>query len=184
MKKICALLVLLLCLVLSGCGSYRQAKNKWESFSENVSNASEISCKVDLRAEYEEKTAKFALSYGEKDRDATVTVLSPALIRGISAHVQNGSTSLSYEDVVLETGDLDEFGLSPMSALPVIISAMKSGYYDSFSIDGETTAFELVPDDHYVCSVWFSQDMTPLRAEIASQGRVTVYIEFHEWNVS
>ncbi len=181
MKRICAVAVLLVCVFLSGCGNSRNAKNKWESFSEGLSSASSISCTVDLRAEYEDKTARFTLSYDESNGEGTVTVLSPSLIQGIKAHISDGSTSLVYEDVILETGDLDEFGLSPMSALPLMINAMKSGYYESFSLSGETMSFELVPDDHSSCRVWFGNTMEPMRAEIASEGIVKVYIEFRDW---
>ena len=44
------------------------------------------------------------------------------------------------------------------------------------------TVLQLVPDDDLKCTVWFDKsDMTPLRAELITDGRVTVVLELHDW---
>ena len=184
MKRICLPLILILSLLLSGCGSGSETKKAYESFSKELSASDSLSFTAAVRAEYEHKTAKFSLSYTENADGGTVTVLSPELIAGVSAHVSPGSTSLEYDGVLLDTGDLNDFGLSPMSALPVLVQAMKAGFMDSFWEEDGKTVYQLIPDDNLICTVWFnSEDMLPVRAEMISDGRVTIYADISDWSL-
>ena len=184
MRKSYLSLVLILCLLLTGCGGSREMKSAYDDFSAELSRAECLSFKVKLRAEYEHKTALFGLSYTEDAEGAVVTVESPSLISGISARVEKGGTKLEFGDISLDTGDLNEHGLSPMSSLPMLVKALKEGCPDSFWTEDGKRVVQLIPDDNIICTVWFSSDMTPLRAEIISDGRVTVYAEISDWATS
>ena len=118
-----------------------------------------------------------------RDFAVRVTVLAPELIQGISAHVSPGSTTLEYDTVVLDTGSLDSLGLSPLSSLPAAVRAMRLGHIDSvWEEDGRRVA-QFEPDDQLRCTVWFEKDaMRPVRAELMTDGRVTVYLEFRDWS--
>lgn len=180
MKKF-YLLVLTLCFFISGCGK-KDVQADFDAFSERVRNA-ELSFTANIRAEYENKTARFTLGYEESAEGGTVTVLAPELIKGIKAHVSPGSTSLQYESIVLDTGALDNFGLSPLSSLPHLVQALREGHMDSFWEEDEALVLQLQAQDELKCTVWFSgEDMKPLRAELASGGRVTVFVEIDDWN--
>lgn len=176
-------MLLCLCLVLTGC-QRRDIEAEFDAFSEGLRSGTCVSFTAKLRAEYENKTARFTLSYEENEEGGTVTVLAPELIKGIQAHVSPGGTQLRYDSVVLDTGALDSFGLSPLSSLPLMLQAMKSAHLDSFREENELLVLELEPADGMKCTVWFeAENMIPLRGEIASGGRVTVYIEISDWNV-
>lgn len=181
MKRIYPLL-LMLCIVLTGC-QRRDIESEFASFSEELSQRDTLSFTANIRAEYENKTARFTLGYEENAEGGTVTVLAPELIKGIKARVSPGSTSLEYDTVVLDTGALDNFGLSPLSSLPLMVQAMKNAHLDSFWEEDDLLVLQLEPDDGVKCTVWFAQgSMLPLRAEIASGERVTVFIEISDWN--
>ena len=180
MKKL-YLLVLTLCFFLSGCGK-KDVQADFEAFSRRVENSS-LSFTANIRAEYENKTARFTLGYEESGEGGTVTVLAPELIKGIKAHVSPGSTSLEYESIVLDTGALDNFGLSPLSSLPHLVQAMRRGHMDSFWEEDEALVLQLQSEDELKCTVWFKKEgMIPLRAELSSGGRVTVFVEIDHWN--
>lgn len=183
MKRI---LLLLLCaaLLLPGCGKQR-GESDFRAFSEGLNAAEALSFTAQVRAEYEHKTARFTLSYEEDGDGGRVTVLAPELIRGVTARVRPGSSTLEYDTVVLDTGSLDSFGLSPLSSLPAMLRAMRMGRLDSvWEEDGKTVAL-LEPDDTLRCCVWFSKgEMRPLRAELITDGRVTVYVEISDWKES
>ena len=49
--------------------------------------------------------------------------------------------------------------------------------------DGKTV-LRLVISDDYICSVWFDEAMTPLRAELQSDGRVVIYADISDWKMS
>ncbi len=177
------LITALLCLALlfTACGKSR-GESEVKAFAERLNRLDSLSFTAGVRAEYEHKTARFVLSYEEDAEGGRVTVQAPELIRGVSAHVSPGSSTLEYDSVVLDTGSLDSFGLSPLPSLPAMLRAIRTGHIDSvWEEDGKRAAvFE--PDDELRCSVWFGKsDMRPLRAELITDGRVTVYIELSDW---
>ena len=180
MKRI--LIPVLLCAVLlSACGKNR-GESEFRAFSERLNGLDALSFTAQVRAEYEHKTARFGLAYEESGGTGRVTVLAPELIRGVSASVKPGSSTLEYDSVVLDTGSLDSFGLSPLSSLPAMLRAMRLGHVDSvWEEDGKTVVL-LEPDDGLKCTVWFSKgEMKPLRAELITDGRVTVFVELSDW---
>ena len=83
---------------------------------------------------------------------------------------------------MLDTGSLDSFGLSPMSSLPVLLHAMRVGHAESFREEDGQTVVQLAPDDNLLCTVWFEKDpLRPVRAELITDGRVTVVVEISDW---
>lgn len=183
MKRSIFPLLLCLCLLLTGCGKSK-AETAFEAFSETLGETEALSFTAQVRAEYEHKTARFTLSYSEDADGGRVTVLAPELIRGVSARVASGGTTLEYDSVVLDTGSLDSFGLSPLSSMPVFVRALRTGHVDSAWEDDGKHAVQLEPEDGLRCTVWFEPaEMTPLRAELITDGRVTVVLEIREWNL-
>ena len=180
MKRI--ILPILMCaLLLAACGKSR-GEDDFRAFSERLNTLDTLSFTAQVRAEYEHKTARFGLSYEEDSEGGRVTVLAPELIRGVSARVRPGSSTLEYDSVVLDTGSLDSFGLSPLSSLPAMLRAMRLGHVDSIWEEDGKTVIMLEPDDNLRCSVWFSKpDMRPLRAELITDGRVTVFVDISDW---
>ena len=182
MKRICLPLLALLCLLLAACGKSR-GEETVRNFAARLNEAPALSFTAGVRAEYEKKTARFTLRYEEDETGGRVTVLAPELIQGVTAHVSPGSTTLEYDTVVLDTGSLDSLGLSPLSSLPAAVRAMRLGHIDSvWEEDGRRVA-QFEPDDQLRCTVWFEKDgMRPVRAELMTDGRVTVYLEFRDWS--
>ena len=173
--------IFLCILLLTACGKTRR-EGDYRAFAERLNSLDGLSFTAQVRAEYEHKTARFGLSYEEDGEGGRITVLAPELIRGVSARVKPGSSTLEYDSVVLDTGSLDSFGLSPMSSLPAMLRAMRLGHVDSIWEEDGKTVVTLEPDDELRCTVWLSKpDMHPLRAELITDGRVTVYIEISDW---
>ena len=124
MKRLLLPLLLSVCLLLPGCGKSR-AESEFEAFVGRLNAVQELRFTAKVRAEYEHKTARFTLAYEENAEGGRVTVLAPELIHGVSARFAPGGTTLEYDSVVLDTGSLDSFGLTPMSALPVLLHALR-----------------------------------------------------------
>ena len=181
MKRFLLPILLSITLLLSSCGKSR-GEGDYRAFAERLNGLDGLSFTAQVRAEYEHKTARFTLAYEENREGGRVTVVAPELIRGVSARVKPGSTTLEYDSVVLDTGSLDSFGLSPLSSLPVMLRAMRTGHVDSVWEEDGKRAVLLEPDDELRCTVWFTRsDMRPLRAELMTDGRVTVYVEISDW---
>ena len=105
----------------------------------------------------------------------------PEIIAGISARIAGGGTALEYDGMILDTGELDAYGLTPMSALPVLVSAMESGHLESFRKEDGLLVLELVPEEHLAVTVWFDEEMRPLKAELVSEGRLRVACAIENW---
>ena len=181
MKKLCLYLVLLPCLLLTACGT-RDEEKLFRDFSESLNARHDLSFVGKLRAEYPDRSVEFQLHYEEKDDCAVVTVLAPELISELSVEIHEGESVLEYNSLVIDTGALDDDGLSPLTALPAIAKALRTGYIDAVREEGGELVFTLIPDDGVKAEVWFEPSaMTPLHAELISGGKVTVYCDIESW---
>lgn len=181
MRRVLVPVFMAFCLLLTACGS--AAKSRYEEFSQELAAKSEFGFTGDIRAEYQDKTAEFTIEYSRYEGGCTVTVVEPELIRGVTAHMADGKTQLEFSGVILDVGPLDEYGLTPMSALPTLVRAMQTGHLESIRSENGQTVVELKPEDHLTVTVWFEEEtMTPVYAEIASEGRVAVYCDLRDWS--
>ena len=181
MKKLCLPLLLIMCLLLGACGG-REFSDAHEQLTQRLGAAEALSFTANVRAEYENKTARFTLSYSEDSQGGSVTVLAPQLIAGVTARVKPDGASLEYDGISLGTGELDDYGLSPMSALPLLVQALKTGALDSGWTEGDYTVMQIDSTDTLSCTVWFRPDgLEPCQAELISDGRVKVFIEISDW---
>ncbi len=174
--------ILLCCLLLVGCGS-ENVKENYQKFADELNARTDLSFTAEIRAEYEDKTAQFTLLYTEDAAGCTVEILSPGLVKGIKARLEADSTQLEYGSVMLDTGELDSYGLSPMSSMPALVKALREGHLDSCWTEDGKTVLQLIADDSLTATVWLeSSSMTPMRAELISDGRVRVFCTITDWN--
>ncbi len=182
MKKLFLPLALCLCLLLTACGG-RAERARFQQFSRELADREGLSFTADVRAEYPDRSVSFTLAYRADADGETMTVLDPELIRGISARLAPGSTTLEYEGMILDLGSLDDFGLSPVSALPALVDALKNGHLDSQWEENGELAFDLIRDDALSATVWFEpESMTPRRAELRSEGRAILFCQIKDWS--
>ncbi len=140
---------LLLCvpmiLLLAGCSPAK------------VSRAEELA--LGLRGEYLEMTACSAhlavtADYGQRvydyEMDAalegeelTLTLTAPETVAGMTAHLSEGEGQLEYDGVWVETGTLDEDGLTPLGAFSAMLEAIRGGYITACSLEEEETLLRL-----------------------------------------
>jgi hypothetical protein len=181
MKKRLVLLPLLFCLLLGACGN--AGRDRFEAFSARLNQSEALCFTAELKASYPDRQALFTLRYALEDGVQRVTVLAPDSISGVSARVEAGSTALEYDGLILDTGDLDEYGLTPMSALPLLADALGRGYADAYWTEEDLDAVELLYDDSTRVRVWFDAEGLPCRAEIQCGDRVTVSCGIKNWQM-
>ena len=180
MKKTLILLILAVCLLLPACGN--DAEEHYLAFSQELSGRDALTFVADLTASYPDRSAVFTLRYSLENGIQRVTILSPGSISGISARVEGGGTALDYDGMILDTGDLDDYGLCPMSALPLLVDALSHAHADAFWTEEDAQVVKLLYDDHTNVQVWFAENMIPTHAELICDGTVTVACDIKNWS--
>ena len=107
------------------------------------------------------------------------------------ATVENGTLTLSYEDISLDAGGYSAAAISPVAALPKLMQAAASGYVTEKSEEtvGERPCLRLacdLPDDEgSVYTTWFDQEtLLPLRSEISAEGTVVFEVAWTRFEVT
>lgn len=142
---------------------------------------------VHITASFPEREVKFTLDYDYlRDGDDRAAVVAPEEIAGIALSISDGGSRLEFDGANLEMGRLDAGGLTPVSAVPSLITVWTGGNIseaqstkifdrDAYLIISRTSADEGTREYR----TWFSKDDTlPLYAEIFSDGERVIQCEF------
>ena len=70
-----------------------------------------------------------------------------------------------------------------MSALPLLVKTLRSVSPESCWQEDGKTVVQLLTDDALLCTVWLGSEGLPVRAEIISDGRVTVVMEIENFKL-
>ena len=194
-ERICALTMTLV-LFLTGCG---EEGNEAEKLLQTVRGAylemTACSCHGDITADYGQRVYEFGVDITWEKEGRTVLVLtSPENVAGITATVEKGETTLEYDGVMVETGPLDSAGLSPMDALPALLTYAREGYmaeccmenWDGASLLRVTCRDpERDPGQGVEAQLWFRpEDLGLARGEISEDGRTVIQCVFTNFSMS
>ncbi len=139
--------VLMMTLLLTGCGTKKDdsPENLAALIRAEYLSMSGCSFAVNLSADYGEQVFDFTVDAAwERGGDTVLTVNEPKLIAGITARIRDGETLLEYDGVGLSLGMLDLSGLTPVSAIPVLMECITTGYMARCSWSGEGENRELM----------------------------------------
>ena len=181
MKRTAVFVLMITLALLSGCGMKDTAI---KNFQGTLSQSQNVSFTADIRAEYDDKTEAYTLNFAKDADGAVIEVVKPELIAGIKAHVGADSSSLEYDGEELDTGPLADNGLTPVSALPELSTALSGGHIDMVWKEGSATVAKITPEDGLTVTVWFNENMTPFHAELQSTGKVLVYCDIINFTFS
>lgn len=186
MRKAIVSALMMTLLLLPGCGEREARLEKgFADLRQAVTVAQSICFQAELTADYGETVSDYTLSASYDGQETTVEVLEPALIAGVKASAKRGETTVSYEGVQLGAGPLDAEGLTPMSAIPVMLDAMANSYVELLWWEGDTIAARLYVGENSVVTLWLDKETyAPVAGEIASEGRTVITMQITDWQVS
>lgn len=186
MRKALISALMMTLLVLPGCGGREERmETGFETLRQAVTMAEQVETHVELAANYGGTVSAYTLAVTYDGQKTVIEVLAPEMIAGIRASAQKGETTVAYENVILGAGPLDEEGLTPMSALPVMLEAIASGYVELLWMEGDYIAARLYVGETSVLTLWIdSQTLTPVSGEIASDGVTVVSCQFTDWKIT
>ena len=177
------LLPLMISLVLL-CGCADTGEESFNQFVGNVSEAESISFNADVRAEYSDKTAEFTLRYTQNADSADVEITQPETVAGIKAHIAGDALSLEYDGAMLDIGSFGDTALSPMSALPLLVQSVSDAHIDITWREDDMIAARLVPSEDMNVTLWLSDELVPLNAEISYKEQTVIFIDISDWEIN
>ena len=178
-------------ILLAGCGPAKVSRGeelaliiRGEYLEETPWTAS-----VYVTADYGRRVYQYELEAAWDGAETTLTLTAPETVAGMAARLKAGESLLEYDGMVLETGPLNGEGLTPLSAIPALLEAARSGYITAVSLDGEAGLLRVdcgdpegEPGEGTEISLWFdSQSHALVRGEISQDGFRVILCEFTQF---
>ena len=189
-KKVCTRMIslLLLCL-LCGCTGADSNNDLTLELRSDFLSREGCSGVMELTADYGQRVYAYTVEFDGTVKDGmSLVITAPEEVAGITANIREGQTYLEYDGVRLETGPVNEEGLSPLDALPTFLTAMESGYIAETGSEmmGETEVLRICcrdpetdPGQGLETVLWFDKaQKTLLRGEVRSDGFTVIQCEF------
>lgn len=186
-----------LCLLLPSCGG--ETGNEAEQLALEIRTEylamQSCSAHVELTADYSQRVYTYGLDLSyEREGEMTLAITGPEHIAGITAHIRAGETALEYEGVRVETGPLNEAGLSSMNALPALLTGVQEGFLAESVLEGggeepETLHITIRDPEAEAGSgtelqVWFDREThAMLRGEISQDGFMVIQCVLSEFSM-
>ncbi len=169
-----------LALVLTACGGQGgegSARERAGAIQSQYQDMESFSVQVELTADYGQRIYTFGLTAEGDGEETVLTLTQPELLAGVTARTDGEDNVLEYDGLILETGPLDEEGLSPLSAIPVMLAAAGEGYITECLWAEEDVLQVRLGDPERVSGqgreilLWFASDTGALiQGEIWSDG--------------
>ena len=184
------ILALTLMLLLTACGGGEE-NNVVTQLQQQYAAVESATMEAEIVCHYDDEVRTYTLLCAYSPEKSTVTVLSPENLAGISAQVENGTLTLSYDDISLDAGTYSAAAVSPVVALPKLMEAAAWGYpaEQSEEMLGERTCIrlgcDLSDEPGTLYTTWFdAQSLLPLRSEIAVDGTLLFEITWSRFEVT
>lgn len=131
---------------------------------------------VEITADYGQRVYQYSLTASSDGEETVLTLTAPETVEGITARLTKQDGVLEYDGLSVETGPLDENGLTPVSALPVLMETARSGYMTACSLEDRVLRIDCGDPEGTLgegreVSLWFDADTHALtQSEIRVDG--------------
>ncbi len=178
-RRLTASILLIISLLLSGCGEAQRLEAAFEKARENWQAAESLCFTAEVTAELYDSVFSCTLLCTHKGGETVVEILSPENISGIRARVKEGEAQLEFDGVILAIGDPLKGEVSPLSTIPLIMSALLEGHVTLLWSEAEDeqvlTVAEIYVDEDSSLRLWFDREnFTLTHGELVSGGRAVV----------
>lgn len=179
----------MLMLLLTACGG--EEPNPVANLQQQYAAVESATMEADIICHYDDEVREYTLLCAYTPDKSTVTVLAPENLSGISAAVENGTLTLSYEDLSLDAGTYSAAAVSPVMALPKLMEAAAWGYPAEQSEEtlGERSCIrmgcDLSGEPGTVYTTWFDREtLLPIKSEIVADGVLVFEVVWSRFEVT
>ncbi len=193
MRKVlcCVLMMTLLLTACGGVGAGSEAEELALQLRGEYLSMTDCAGEAVVTADYGQRVYRYEMHFTSDEKETVLTLTAPETVEGITARLPVGKESLlEYDGAVLETGPLNENGLTPVSAIPAILTALREGYLDTCTLeeDGGGQMLRLLirdpeqqPGTGTETTLWFEGPSWYLcRGEISQDGFCIIQCEFSD----
>lgn len=167
-------------LLLAGCGS-SGAEEQFDRFRQSLETSGSVTVTAEVTAVSDEDVLSYTLSCAEVEDGYDIAVTGPELLSGVRAHLRQNDATLEFDNIVIPMGSLNDNGLSPLTALPCILEAARSGYADLVWMEGGRLTAQLVLDDTTTVRLHLNDALTPVSAEVAVEDATVIQCSIITW---
>lgn len=155
-------------------------------FRTDLLEAAECAFTAEITAQGETEVFECTLDcVVHQDGTATVTVVKPEEIAGISATVSQEGTKVVFDGLELDCGDL-RGSVTPIGAPGLFHAAWTGGYIAASGSDDGTTLTRFLLGsgrEERQVDTWFDAAGTPVSGEIFEEGRLVLSCRIHDWSL-
>jgi len=179
-------------LLLSGCtgGGVSEAEELALTIRAECLQQTAWTTEASITADYGQRVYQYEVTASWDGAETTLILTAPETVAGLTARLRDGENRLEYEDVSLETGPLNEDGLSPVAALPVLWETARSGYITACGLEENGLLRvdygdpEGTPGRGTESTLWFQADTHALTAgEIRVDGFRVIRCDFTDFKM-
>ena len=196
MRRSGVVCVPMISLLLSACGTGDGTIGLQEQVLAIRSNYLEhTGCTAQLRvsADYGQRVYAYTVNVTATQEETALVVEQPQELAGLAVRMGGAQGQLEYNGAILETGTLDVQGLTPLSAVPILLEHARSGFIDSCTVEtlGERETLRVLCSDPEQAAgqgreitLWFdAQTHALVRGELAVDGIRVILCEFLEFSL-
>ena len=190
MRK-CLICVLMTTLLLAGCGQERGNEGEELALTIRGEYLAMDGCaaRAAVTADYGQRVYRYEMAVAVSGEETLLTLSAPETVAGLTARMSGGENLLEFDGISVETGPLDENGLTPVSAVPALLEAARSGYITACALEEEDTLLRVEcgdpagsPGTGAETALWFDAATHALtRGEISTDGFRVILCEFSEF---
>ena len=120
------LCVLMTTLLLTGCGAAEVSEAEELALTIRGEYLAMDSCAVQaaITADYGQRVYEYEMAVAVGEEETVLTLSAPETVAGLTARLTGEENLLEFDGVSVETGPLDETGLTPVSAVPALLEAL------------------------------------------------------------
>lgn len=190
MRK-CLVCVLMTTLLLAGCGKAGVSEAEELALAIRGEYLAMDGCaaRAAITADYGQRVYQYELAVAVSGEETALTLSAPETVAGLTARMTGEENLLEFDGVCVETGPLDENGLTPVSAVPALLEAAKSGYITACALEEDGAVLRVdcgdpagSPGTGAETALWFDAATHALtQGEISSDGFRVILCEFSDF---
>ena len=180
-------------LLLAGCG--KAGGNEAEELALTIRGeylaVEHCAAQASVTADYGQRVYEYEMAVSVDGEETVLTLSAPETVAGLTARITGEDSFLEFDGLSVETGPLDSSGLAPVSALPALLEAARSGYITACALEEDGALLRVdcgdptgSPGSGTETVLWFDTATHALvRGEVSVDGFRAILCEFSDFTI-